>query len=217
MKKVKIKEFPSSEVLELGEKWCVVIVQPGHEETACASFKSAGVQCYWPNYMKGEWPKNGPFRFRRLSVIPGMIFIPRSANNQMWAALPFIRAVRCVLRSDGGKIVTLCYGDIETMRRIEADQNKPRARVKHNFKIGQKVRFVADLASTFVGGMITGIAKDGQIMVEVSAMGRMVRFSVLPHQIEGDHLSVVKLPPRPVDGESKRLVSEAPPQSKRAA
>ena len=54
----------------------------------------------------------------------------------------------------------------------------------HNFRTGDKVKFIDDTLSRWPPGRIANSTNDGRIVVEVEMFGRLVPTQVLPHQIE---------------------------------
>jgi transcription antitermination factor NusG len=91
-----------------------------------------------------------------------------------------------IARTFSGYPLLIGDEDIQIIRRIEIGLNTPRPsdKVVHNFKRGQKVRFVDDLIGRWPPGVVETLAHDGRISVEVDLMGRKVPIWVLPHQIE---------------------------------
>ena len=170
--------------------WYAVIVRSQREQDAADGFRRENVSAYWPNYIR-QVPSGrhgGVRRHRALlaPIFPSLIFCPTADADLFWAAIQRIPYVVNMLRKDAGAPATLNNGDIELIRRIESGLNEPPAITPvHNFKMGDKVRFVDDLLGVWPPGKIIGLSNDGRISIEVYLMARAVPIkSVLPHQIE---------------------------------
>lgn len=165
--------------------WYAVIVRSSREQDAADGFRRENVLAYWPNYVKHLATSNNRRRAIFAAIIPGMIFCPTADQDFFWRAIQRIPYVLNMLRKDGGTPATLTNADIETIRRIESDENEPPSvKPLHNFKTGQKVRFSEGMHCQWPPGKVERLAGDGRISVLVYLMGRMVPISVLPHQIE---------------------------------
>lgn len=170
-------------------EWCMVIARPGMEQEARDALRRRGVGAYWPNYQKTvmvEDRRNGG-RIRRSMLVPvvqGIIFSPAKFTDLFWNALDYAAGVVNVARKAFGDIIVLNDLDIVLIHKIEQGLNTPAAtKAVHNFKIGEKIRLCSDELSAFGVGKIMKLLRDGRISIEVPAMGRAVRITVLPHQI----------------------------------
>lgn len=169
--------------------WYAVIVRSQREQDAADGFRRENVSAYWPNYQKRvpTARRSNGFQGQRhvfAAIFPGLIFCPTADADLFWAAVQRIPYVLNMLRKAEGVPATLANADIEIIRRIEAGANEPPPITPvHNFKIGEKVRFVDDIMSAWPPGVIVRLYNDGRITVEVHLIGRMVPVVVLPHQI----------------------------------
>ncbi len=167
-----------------------VVVRAQRDQDAADGFRRENVSAYWPNYVR-QRPMGRHAGIRRHRVIlsplfPGLIFCPTADADLFWAAIQRIPYVVNMLRKDGGVPAVLSIADIELVRHIESDANGPPAmRPVHNFKIGQKIRFVDDKLSIWPPGEIIRLDADGRISTQVYLMMRAVPIhGILPHQIE---------------------------------
>lgn len=175
---------------QAGADWFMIVVRTNHELDAIDSMRRHGYRAYWPNYEKliatrRQFEGRPIRRMVRIGVIP-YIFTPATSGGIDVVELrEQIVAVIDLVRTDTGKPLMLRHADIEKIRRIEFGQNgiKPET-PKHDFKIGEKVRFVDDVMSDWPPGVILKIARDARISVELSLMGRKVPISVFPFQIK---------------------------------
>lgn len=171
--------------------WYAVIIRSGRERDAADGFRREGVTAYWPNYNKrvDAGGRNTLFHRRRAiltAIIPGYLFSPTSDGDAFWPAAQRVPGFLNVVRGFGGEVSIMNRADIDIIREIEAAQNlPPPIRPEHNFKPGQKVRFVDDILGRWPAGSVSRLLPDGRIGVDVYLMARVVPFTVLPHQIEG--------------------------------
>lgn len=170
--------------------WYAIIARSGREQDAADGFRRENLLSYWPNYtaqvLSGRRSNGDHWRRAVLKpIIAGMIFTPAADDDLLWMAVQRIPYVINMLRTEGSAPATLTNADIETIRRIEAHQNVPPPITPvHNFKPGDKVRFIKDIGSTWPPGRVERLLSEGRIRIEVYLMGRMVPITVLPHQIE---------------------------------
>lgn len=169
--------------------WYMIVVRPGHDQEAADSFRRNGVRAYWPNYERFQTLRRlgRPERHLVLTpIIPGYLFSPAGVIARDFEDLiDRIVGVVKIVRTFSGSPLFLTEVDIEIIRRIEAGLNTPEpTRSVHNYKTGQRVRFIDDLVGRWPPGKISRLARDGRISVEVELMGRKVAVIVFPHQIE---------------------------------
>lgn len=168
--------------------WYALIAKSGREVNAANGFRDQRVRCYWPNYEKQINASRGRRRCIFTAIIPGLLFSPIADESLFWAVIDNVPYVLNLLRNCSGDLITLENADIEIIRRIEAGENTPLPPTQafHNFKIGEKVRFIDDINGRWPPGKIIGLSDDGRISIEVpGVMGRAVPFrEVLPHQVE---------------------------------
>lgn len=165
-------------------------VRAHREQDAADGFRRERVAAYWPNYV-GQMPMGNHAGMRRhrpilSALFPGLIFSPMADADLLWAAAQRVPYVINMLRRDGGEPAVLSNSDIEIIRHIESDANgPPPVRPVHNFKVGDKVRFVDDKLVIWPPGKVIRLDADGRISVEVYLMMRAVPMhGILPHQIE---------------------------------
>jgi len=167
--------------------WCMLLVTPGKEQHARDSFHRYGVQAYWPNYhsfLRSTLPLRERRRTDCRSVIPGYLFVPALPTEMLWDITQRIPGAGHALLNFSGGVATLKEESIDVIRAIEGGMHTlVPGKSLHNFKTGDKVRFVDDLQGRWPPGRISGAVRDGRITVEVRVMGRMVPFQVFPHQI----------------------------------
>jgi transcription antitermination factor NusG len=171
-------------------RWCMVLVRPSEAENARDCMRRMGIGVYWPNY-----PQFGTTQSRRTgrrttrehlsAVIPGVLLTPARFTPLFWQAIDLAPGVFNVARTHEGDVILLDDVDIVIIHKIEAGLNTPPPPMKyiHNFKTGEKVRFVDDDLSRWGIGKVARLCKDGRISVDVPLMGRMTAVIVYPHQI----------------------------------
>lgn len=168
----------------------LVMARMNRELEAVDSFRRNGLRAYWPNYeelvvvrrVRGDAPTR---RLRRVGIIPGYVFTEIDPARDLTLLLDRVVAALDVVRTFSGTPLVIADADIQIIRKIEVGLNTPRPdKVDHNFKVGEKVRFVDDLMGRWPPGKIIRLARDGRISVDVELMGRKVPVTVLPFQIE---------------------------------
>jgi transcription antitermination factor NusG len=176
------------ETKSLPQQWCMLLVTPGQEREARDSFHRYGVRAYWPNYhsfLRSTLPLRKRRRTEDRSVIPGYLFVPALPTEMIWDISLRIPGVLNAVLNFSGDMATFKDESIEVIRAIERGMHTPvPGKSLHNFKTGDKVRFVDDITQRWPPGKIAGATGDGRITVEVKAMGRIVPFQVFPHQVE---------------------------------
>jgi transcription antitermination factor NusG len=166
--------------------WHAFVAVGGKERDAADGFRRERVRVYWPNKTELVSSGDGRRRQKLAAIMPGMIFTPMADMELLWDAAERIQYVLNVVRKEDGAPAILANEDIEIIRHIEAGLNLPSAVIPvHNFKVGEKVRFIDDTLGRWGACTIIGLSKGGRISIERYLMGRMVPIhSVLPHQIE---------------------------------
>jgi len=173
-----------------GPDYYLVIVRPGHEFDSVDSFRRNSVPAYWPNYevlTSTRQRRNGhPVRrVHRVGILPGYVFSPGDATRDFEGLLKRIVGVIDFARKFSGNPLMVNESDIAIIRRIEVGLNTPiPGKSPHKFKIGEKVRFADDVSYRWAPGRIIDLSQGGRIAVEVEMMGRKVKMTVLPYQIE---------------------------------
>lgn len=173
--------------------WTALFSRPGKEQDAADWLKRARLFAYWPCYVDqdraaGQKRAAGiARRCRRFrALIPGYIFIADRASGQCDPFLIIHQTPGIVgfLRDATGHPARVTEADIGKIRRIEADANlPPDPKTAHRFRIGDKVRFRDEEGPVWPNGVVSALAEDGRIVVEVPLLGRVVPFRVYPHQI----------------------------------
>lgn len=168
--------------------WYAVVVKGGREQDAADGFRRERILAYWPNFSSAvatARPNSTQGRRIRFSaVIPGLIFSPTVEAGLFWTVIERVPHVMNLVRAEEGKPAVLRNDDIQIIRLIEAGLNMPPPITPvHNYKPGDKVRFVDDKMGNWPSGKVMKLAADGRISVEVYLMRRMVPVTVLPHQI----------------------------------
>lgn len=171
------------------EAWCMVGTRPGLEQDVCDSFRRGGVRCYWPNYYVFGYTiiaRRGSRRGRQYrSVMPGYLFMPLPTEDAFWHVAERHNGTCHPIKTFSGALLAIRNSDILKIRKIEGDLNTPQPKkTLHNFRPGQKVRFIEDLLTGWPPGKVARLADDGRIVIETELMGRSVPFTVWPHQIE---------------------------------
>lgn len=173
-------------------QWMALVAKHAKEQEAADWLKRDRYYAYWPCYMKlenaggskhkGHWRTRG----RYTAIMPGLIFVACAYGSTFHPQplVDWVPGLISYMRNGAGHPAVLDNEDIETIRRIEGDQNLPKDRRAHKFKPGDKVRFVDDLLGRWPAGTITRLAEDGRIVVDVALLGRFVPITVEPHQIE---------------------------------
>lgn len=174
---------------DLGPEWYMLIVRPNYELNAVDGLRRQGARAYWPNYERSVASRRlvagrQTRRSTRVSILP-YVLTPRTDEGDFTAVLERIVAVLDVVRTYSGSPLFLRQTDIDIIRKIDVGMNAPKPEATaHNFKMGDKARFVDDLMGRWPPGTIIKVAREGRISVEVNLMGRKVTITVFPHQIE---------------------------------
>jgi transcription antitermination factor NusG len=190
----------AEEFLHVKRRWPMLIVMPGREQRAADFLKQAGEWVYWPNkgvLVNAGSKAKGRRRTQLCSVIPGYVFLglpehaatviatQRRNDGVAWKAVHAAPGVVGYVRDKEGFPALMGDDDINIIREIEAKENLPHdPKTAHRFKVGDKVRFVADLLGQWPHGTVVKLADDGRIVVETPLLGRIVPIEVYPHQIE---------------------------------
>jgi transcription antitermination factor NusG len=171
-------------------QWCMVLVRPSEAENARDCMRRMGVGVYWPNYPRFVTTGDRRVGRRRSrmhlsAVVPGALFSPARFTPIFWQAIDLAPGVFNVARSHDGNVILLDDVDIVIIHKIEQGLNTPPPPMKytHNFKSGEKVKFVDDELTRWGTGKVARLLKDGRISVEVPLMGRMTAVIVYPTQI----------------------------------
>jgi transcription antitermination factor NusG len=176
--------------LDATNEMVMIIARPGQEQRGRDSLRRRGIGVWWPNYSKEVIYKNKQTgrRARRLvlsAVMPGIMLSPAKFSDDFWIAMDLAPGVVNVARKRGGDLLVLSEIDVVLIHKIEAGLNEPPpTKPVHSFKIGDKVRFVDDVMRRLPAGKMTKVMRSGHIGVDVSVLGRLTSFDVLPHQIE---------------------------------
>ena len=170
--------------------WYMIVVRMSRERDAVDSYRRRDIAAYWPSYeslVKTRLKLNGRFTRvqRRIGMIPGYVFAQQH-DDFGWLIDRIIGGIDIVRRSSGLPLM-LDVADIDLIKKIENGLNAPSAppvgKAVHQFKIGEKVRFVDDLYRRWPPGKITWLADEGRISVETNLMGQAVAVTVLSSQI----------------------------------
>ena len=174
-------------------EWFALVVRPNKEMDTADWLKVRNFAAYWPNYVSHEGSSRGVAgarlirRPRYRAVIPGYIFLGVNAGSgDPFAVSRDAPGVYGWLRTTGGGPLRVAETDIDTIRRIEADENlPPPVGPMHSFKSGEKVRVVADIVGNWQTGIVSRLDRDGRIVVEIPGLlGRVTPVHFHPHQIE---------------------------------
>lgn len=174
------------------EFWNLVMARGNHEMDTVDSLRRRNYAAYWPSFetrVVGPRAENGCLtrKMKRVGILPGYVFCKVDPTRDLTLTLDQIVSAFDIVRTHSGNPLLLRDDDIGIIRRIEIGLNTPLppgGKAVHNFKRGQKVRFVDDLIGRWPPGRIETLARDGRICVEIDLMGRKVPIWVLPHQIE---------------------------------
>lgn len=168
----------------------LVEARMGREMDTVDSFRRSGLLAYWPSYLEtvpARRRENGCMtrRTKRVGILPGYVFCEVDAKRDLTTLLDHTVGAFDVVRFQSGAPLLIADADIQIIRRIEIGLNTPRPeQTHHDFKMGEKVSFTDDLVGRWPPGRIIKLAREGRITVEVDLMGRKVKITVLPHQIE---------------------------------
>lgn len=175
------------------KNWAALVARPGFEQKAAEWLKNWHLPAYWPCYVKsvntGRKTVSGKAgrRPQYMPIMPGYVFIALAVGSQAnpWALAHHVPGIIGYLRDGTGEPATMSDDDILVIRTIEGRLNLPfDPKTAHRFKVGDKVRFADDLLGRWPNGVISRLAEDGRIVVDVALLGRIVPISVYPHQIE---------------------------------
>lgn len=168
--------------------WAALTVRPAKEQAAADRLREYQLFSYWPCYLRHMNIGNGRRRPIFSPVIPGYIFIAvrEGTNVNPWHVITVTPGIIGYLRDCHGAPAYLGNDDIEVIRMIESGLNLPPPPdpPKHNFKTGDKVRFLDAIYTNWPVGRIKAIARNDRISVEVPLLGQVVTIEVYPHQIE---------------------------------
>lgn len=170
----------------------MVVSRSNREFDTVDSFRRHGRSASWPSFeeliVTRQVQNGAPVRrIRRVGIVPGYVFTPVTDDCDFTDFLKRIVGAIDVVRTDSGNPLFLEDEDILTLKRIEVSRNtpvSPKEAIKHDFKTGEKVRFIDDTRRRWPPGRILTLARQGRIVVEVSLMGRKVKVEALPHQIQ---------------------------------
>jgi transcription antitermination factor NusG len=172
----------------------MVVARYNRELDTVDGFRRHGRAASWPSFeqlivtrrIKNDAPVR---RIKRIGIVPGYVFTPMTDEGDFTELLKRIVGAIDIVRTDSGNPLLLEDEDILTLKRIEISRNtpaseNPKEAIKHDFKVGEKVRFIDDTRRRWPPGRIIALARQGRIVVEVSLMGRKVKVEALPHQIQ---------------------------------
>lgn len=169
--------------------WYMLVVRSGREFEAVDSIRRHGYQAYWPSYERmvatRRISEGRPVRrMLRIGIVP-YVFTPADYSDFLDKKERIVGVIDAV-RSFSGMPVLLRESDIQIIRKIDANHNtpKPEGPLQHDFKVGDRVKFVEDIKREWPPGRLVKLAKDGRIVVEITLMGRVVPITAFPFQIE---------------------------------
>jgi transcription antitermination factor NusG len=172
-----------------GCEWYMLIVRPNYELDAVDGLRRQKLRAYWPNYERTV-PSRRIVAGRqtrkviRVSILP-YVLSPCDEEPGFTSKIERVVAVLDIVRTYSGSPLLLRQPDIDIIRRIDVGMNTPKPEAaSHNFKAGDKVRFLDDLIRHWPPGVVNKVSREGRISVEVNMMGRKVPITVFPHQIE---------------------------------
>lgn len=173
---------------DVPRQWAALTARPSKEQAAADWLRSARMFAYWPCYGEQVRHSLGRSRHQRMrAIIPGYLFIAMrdGAQADPWMIVRQTPGITGYMRDATGYPALLGEEDIQVIRRIEAGHNLPYdPKTAHKFKVGDKVRFCGDLLGRWPAGVVSGLADNGRIKVDVPLLGRFVPIEALPHQIE---------------------------------
>lgn len=158
----------------------LVMARMNHELDTVDSFRRVYVPAYWPSYeelLPSRRQRDGSLirRWRRVGIIPGYVFSDIIPDRDFGMLLKRIVGAIDLARTFSGNPLLINDADVQIIRNILIGLNTPRPeKAAHNFKPGQKVRFVDDLVGRWPPGLIDVLAPSGRISVQVDLMGRKV-------------------------------------------
>jgi transcription antitermination factor NusG len=167
----------------------MIVVRSNYHLDAVDGLRRQGLRAYWPSYERSGATKRMiagrvVFKSIRHGILP-YVLSPRDPAVDFKSKCERVMAVMDIVRTYSGSPLLLRDRDLTIIRHIDVTMNTPKPEAAgHNFKIGEKVRFVADLSHLWPPGVIVKVARDGRISAEVNMMGRKVPITVFPHQIE---------------------------------
>ena len=168
-------------------KWYALLTGSNKERAAADWLKlRSSAWIYWPNMTAQKASGRGGRRAQLVSIIPGYLFMGAGLDSgDPWQVVHETPGIHGFVRDSTGHAAALTDQDIEIIRRIEGNENLPvNPKTAHRFQVGEKVQFVDDLYGRWPSGRIERLADDGRIVVGVPLLGRVVKISVYPHQIE---------------------------------
>lgn len=168
----------------------LVMARMNHELDTVDSFRRQGLRAYWPSYetrVASQRRVGGCLtqKMKRVGILPGYVFCEVDPYRDLTIMLDSTVGAFDVVRHLDHSPLLIADADIQIIRRIEIGLNAPAPiAASYDFKTGEKVRFTDDLVGRWPPGRIVKLAREGRISVEVDLMGRKVKITVLPHQIE---------------------------------
>jgi hypothetical protein len=155
--------------------WVALLVEPLRERKSADWLERlAAITVYLPLFPRQVRCFGHRHRQIMFPVMPGLLFVPTEVFDvQRRRDLFDLARVHGYLHHEDGAPRFIAKGDIEIIREIEGKLNlpPPAKGVKPSFGVGNKVRFVSELyAAMFGDGVVTDIAKDTRIGVEVEKM-----------------------------------------------
>lgn len=162
--------------------WRLLLVAPRQEKRLAEKLQKARLWAYWPHFVRPVRLRGGARRDIYVAVIPGyMLLAENPARPETWDVIHACPEVRGYVACAGGAPAALGEEHVELIRRIEAALVFPGD--PSGFAVGDRVKFVDDLYWQLMG-VVTAIAGDDRIGVEVEMLGRKVPIWTTAAQIE---------------------------------
>jgi len=172
-----------------GAEWYMVVVRSNYHLDAVDGLRRQGLRAYWPSYERLAATKRmvagrHTSRSVRVGILP-YVLSPREPDVDFKSKTERVMSIMDIVRTFSGNPLLLRDRDLTIIRRIDVTMNTPKPEATgHNFKLGEKVKFIDDLSHHWPPGLVVKVAKNGRISVEVNMIGRKVPITVFPHQIE---------------------------------
>lgn len=169
--------------------WHALIVTSGHERSTAERLQRFDVHAYLPTYTKRVHQRCRNTEVRLYPIITGMLFVPTEMMDVRRRDELFeLCGVADYMRDETREPRRIGKTVIEEIRELEARENMPAKAVRHNFRVGQKVKFTNRLLCAFWcesnPAVVVGLLSAGRISIEVPQLfGRKTRIVVLPSEI----------------------------------
>ena len=166
-------------------QWVGLVVAPQRERKVAEFLRDARRPVYFPNWTRIIRGRGGMRRSVIMAVMPGYLFLAKGVKDDLQPLIEMVPGLMGYLHDGQLNPLLLSEIEIQGIRLIEADMNKPEPDRKsaNEYKIGDEVKTVEALHLGWKGKIVE-LASDQRIGLEVKLLGRTVKVYVSSAQIE---------------------------------